>query len=123
MLHELGALDAERFCTRLELDPAECEMVAWLVKHHLLMSQTAQRKDLSDPVNIQDFAQTVGNTRYLDHLYLLTVADIAGTSPKLWNSWNVPFRQRWITYRSCCCKSICKPVWIPLKREPEKSRP
>ena len=84
---ELGALDAERFCTRLELEPAERELVAWLVKHHLLMSQTAQRKDLSDPVNIQDFAQMVGNTRYLDHLYLLTVADIAGTSPKLWNSW------------------------------------
>ncbi len=62
-------------------------MVAWLVKHHLLMSQTAQRKDLSDPVNIQEFAQIVGNTRYLDHLYLLTVADIAATSPKLWNSW------------------------------------
>jgi [protein-PII] uridylyltransferase len=84
---ELGALDAERFCIRLELEPAEIEMVAWLVKHHLLMSQTAQRKDLSDPVNIQDFAQTMGNTRYLDHLYLLTVADIAATSPKLWNSW------------------------------------
>jgi len=84
---ELGALDAERFCTRLELEPAECKMVAWLVKHHLLMSRTAQRKDLSDPVNIQDFAQTMGNTRYLDHLYLLTVADIAATSPKLWNSW------------------------------------
>jgi [protein-PII] uridylyltransferase len=51
------------------------------------MSQTAQRKDLSDPLNIQKFAETVGNTRYLDHLYLLTVADIAGTSPKLWNNW------------------------------------
>jgi len=84
---ELGALDAEQFCNRLELEPAETEMVAWLVKHHLLMSQTAQRKDLSDPVNIQEFAQIVGNTRYLDHLYLLTVADIAATSPKLWNSW------------------------------------
>ena len=55
--------------------------------HHLVMSQTSQRKDLSDPQNIQAFAELVGNTRYLDHLYLLTVADIAGTSPKLWNNW------------------------------------
>jgi [protein-PII] uridylyltransferase len=84
---ELGAVDAEAFCAGLELEPAEREMVAWLVRYHLLMSQTAQRKDLSDPVNVQKFAEVVGNTRYLDHLYLLTVADIAGTSPKLWNNW------------------------------------
>ncbi|MBT8057214.1 MAG: [protein-PII] uridylyltransferase [Xanthomonadales bacterium] len=84
---ELGAVDAEEFCKKLDIEPAERIMVAWLVRYHLLMSQTAQRKDLSDPVNIQDFAETVGNTRYLDHLYLLTVADIAGTDPKLWNNW------------------------------------
>jgi [protein-PII] uridylyltransferase len=84
---ELGAADAAQFCARLDIEPAEHEMVAWLVRHHLLMSQTAQRKDLSDPVNIQRFAELAGNTRYLDHLYLLTVADIAGTSPKLWNNW------------------------------------
>ena len=84
---ELGAADAAQFCAQLDIEPAEREMVAWLVRHHLLMSQTAQRKDLSDPVNIQQFAEAVGNTRYLDHLYLLTVADIAGTSPKLWNNW------------------------------------
>ena len=84
---ELGADDAEAFCAKLDIEPAERVMVAWLVRYHLLMSQTAQRKDLSDPVNIQEFAETVGNTRYLDHLYLLTVADIAGTDPKLWNNW------------------------------------
>ena len=84
---ELGAVDARRFCERLDIEPAEREMIAWLVEHHLLMSQTAQQKDLSDPVNIQQFAEVVGNTRQLDHLYLLTVADIAATSPKLWNSW------------------------------------
>jgi [protein-PII] uridylyltransferase len=83
----LGAVDAEEFCKKLDIEPAERVMVAWLVRYHLLMSQTAQRKDLSDPANIQDFAETVGNTRYLDHLYLLTVADIAGTDPKLWNNW------------------------------------
>jgi [protein-PII] uridylyltransferase len=84
---ELGSVDAAQFCAQLDLEPSERGMVAWLVRHHLLMSQTAQRKDLSDPVNIQEFAELVGNTRYLDHLYLLTVADIAGTSPQLWNNW------------------------------------
>jgi len=83
----LGEVDAHEFCARLDIEPAEREMVAWLVRQHLLMSQTAQRKDLSDPLNIQKFAEDVGNTRYLDHLYLLTVADIAGTNPKLWNNW------------------------------------
>ena len=84
---ELGAEDARRFCEKLEIEPSEREMIAWLVEKHLVMSQTAQRKDLSDPVNIQDFAETVGSTLFLDHLYLLTIADIAATSPKLWNSW------------------------------------
>jgi [protein-PII] uridylyltransferase len=84
---ELGAVDTEAFCAMLEIEPSEREMVSWLVRFHLMMSQTAQRKDLSDPQNIQEFAELVGNTRYLDHLYLLTVADIAGTSPKLWNNW------------------------------------
>jgi [protein-PII] uridylyltransferase len=84
---ELGAEDADEFCRRMDIEPPEREMVVWLVRYHLLMSQTSQRKDLSDPLNIQEFAEIVGNTRYLDHLYLLTVADIAGTSPKLWNNW------------------------------------
>jgi [protein-PII] uridylyltransferase len=62
-------------------------MIVWLVQQHLLMSRTAQRKDLTDPATIQEFAAIVGNTRYLDYLYLLTVADIAATSPQLWNNW------------------------------------
>jgi len=84
---ELGAVDAREFCSRLNLDPADVEMIVWLVQQHLLMSRTAQRKDLSDPDTIQEFAAIVGNARYLDHLYLLTVADISATSPQLWNSW------------------------------------
>jgi [protein-PII] uridylyltransferase len=84
---ELGAVDTEVFCAMLDIEPAEREMVVWLVRCHLAMSQTSQRKDISDPQNIQEFAELVGNTRYLDHLYLLTVADIAGTSSKLWNNW------------------------------------
>ncbi len=84
---ELGAEDAREFCQRLGLEPADTDLIAWLVQRHLLMSTTAQRKDLSDPDNIQAFAAVVGNMRYLDNLYLLTVADIAATNPKLWNAW------------------------------------
>jgi len=84
---ELGAVDAHQFCSRLNLDPADVEMISWLVRQHLLMSRTAQRKDITDPATVQEFAGIVGNTRYLDYLYLLTVADIAATSPQLWNNW------------------------------------
>jgi len=84
---ELGAVDAAEFCKRLDLEKDDRELVAWLVEQHLLMSRTAQRKDLSDPAVIQEFAAAVKTMHHLDHLYLLTMADIAATSPKLWNSW------------------------------------
>jgi [protein-PII] uridylyltransferase len=84
---KLGAVDARAFCSRLDIDESDAELISWLVLHHLLMSRTAQRKDLTDPAIIQEFAGIVGNTRNLDYLYLLTVADIAATNPKLWNSW------------------------------------
>jgi [protein-PII] uridylyltransferase len=83
----LGAVDAAEFCKRIDLDDEDRELVCWLVENHLVMSRTAQRKDLSDPTTIQDFATLTGTMRRLDHLYLLTVADIAATSPKLWNNW------------------------------------
>jgi [protein-PII] uridylyltransferase len=110
---ELGAVDAAAFCEMLEIEPAEREMVAWLVRHHLAMSQTAQRKDLSDPQNIQKFAELVGNTRYLDHLYLLTVADIAGTSPKLWNNWKN--KLLWELYLACG-DALRRGLENPIKR-------
>ncbi|MDX1554909.1 MAG: [protein-PII] uridylyltransferase [Xanthomonadales bacterium] len=84
---ELGARDAAEFCERLDLEHEDRDLVCWLVENHLVMSRTAQRKDLSDPATIQEFAAIVGTMRRLDHLYLLTKADIAATSPKLWNSW------------------------------------
>jgi len=84
---ELGALDAENFMTGLDMPAEDKRLVVWLVREHLLMSMTAQRQDISDPEVINDFAARVGEQRYLDHLYLLTVADIAATSPRLWNSW------------------------------------
>jgi [protein-PII] uridylyltransferase len=83
----LGARDARRFCREHELPPQDVDLVAWLVEHHLLMSSTAQKQDLSEPDVIASFARKVGNERRLTALYLVTVADIRGTSPKVWNNW------------------------------------
>ncbi|HEY9146317.1 MAG TPA: [protein-PII] uridylyltransferase [Thiobacillus sp.] len=84
---ELGAVDARRFCRQHGLDKADSELVAWLVDMHLVMSRTSQKEDISDPAVIAAFAARVGNARRLAALYLLTVADIRGTSPKVWNAW------------------------------------
>lgn len=84
---ELGAEDARAFCAAHAMATADAALVAWLVNHHLLMSTTAQRQDISDPEVVARFATRVGDREHLDFLYLLTVADIAGTSPKLWNAW------------------------------------
>ena len=83
----LGAVDAGLFCKQHGLSEADCALVAWLVDHHLTMSATAQKQDLSDPDVIAKFAATVGSERRLVALYLLTVADIRATSPKVWNAW------------------------------------
>ncbi len=83
----LGAVDARRFCRDHQLCPEDIELVAWLVRHHLTMSATAQKQDISDPVTIANFARLVADERHLVGLYLLTVADIRGTSPKVWNAW------------------------------------
>lgn len=84
---ELGSHDAAAFCRAHGLPAGDTALVAWLVRQHLLMSVTAQRQDISDPEVINRFAQRVADREHLDYLYLLTVADIAGTSPKLWNAW------------------------------------
>ncbi|WP_185266340.1 [protein-PII] uridylyltransferase [Halopseudomonas xiamenensis] len=84
---ELGALDATRFCQRHQLPAWDTHLVSWLVENHLIMSTTAQRKDISDPQVIHDFAVQMGNQVRLDYLYVLTIADINATNPNLWNSW------------------------------------
>ncbi len=83
----LGTVDARRFCSQHGLNKADRNLVAWLVESHLIMSSTAQKSDLSDPQVIETFAKRMGNERNLTALYLLTVADIRGTSPKVWNAW------------------------------------
>lgn len=83
---ELGAKDAWDFCKLHELSDYDAGLVSWLVEQHLLMSVTAQRKDIDDPVIIQEFATTMGDTIRLDYLYLITVADMRATNPKRWNS-------------------------------------
>jgi [protein-PII] uridylyltransferase len=84
---QLGKTDARRFCRSHGLSRDDTDLVAWLVEHHLVMSTTAQKQDLTDPEVIRAFARRVGEERRLVALYLLTVADIRGTSPKVWNAW------------------------------------
>lgn len=84
---ELGAIDAEEFCREHGLSEEDSELIVWLVGHHLVMSNVAQKQDIADPDVVAAFAKTVKDERHLTALYLLTVSDIRGTSPKVWNSW------------------------------------
>ncbi|KTD50628.1 protein-PII uridylyltransferase [Legionella rubrilucens] len=84
---ELGAEEAKAFAVRHQLIKEDADLVIWLVRHHLLMSQTAQRQDIYDPKTISLFCQHLPKPHYLDYLYLLTVADICATNHTLWNSW------------------------------------
>jgi [protein-PII] uridylyltransferase len=83
----LGATEVRRFCRSHGIERDDTRMIEFLVQEHLSMSNTAQKADLSDPDVIRAFAGKVGNKRRLTALYLLTVADIRGTSPKVWNAW------------------------------------
>jgi [protein-PII] uridylyltransferase len=84
---ELGAVDAEAFCLENGMSPYDARTVAWLVRNHLILSMTAQKKDISDPDVVSEFAAKIGDQLHLDYLYCLTVADVRGTNPRLWNSW------------------------------------
>lgn len=84
---EKGEKISKLFCRHHDLSEYDTNLVAWLVRHHLVMSWTAQKKDISDPAVIEEFAHKVGNQEMLDNIYLLTMADMRGTSPKVWNEW------------------------------------
>ncbi|MAV30191.1 MAG: [protein-PII] uridylyltransferase [Cycloclasticus sp.] len=84
---ELGMHDAIEFCQQHGYNAYDTKLVGWLVQNHLIMSMTAQRKDINDPAVVRKFASKIGSLEYLDYLYLLTVADIRATNPTLWNDW------------------------------------
>ena len=84
---QLGAVDARLFCERHFFDEPDTELVVWLVKNHLFMSSFSQKRDISDPREIQRFAEHMSTEERLDYLFALTVADINGTNPELWNAW------------------------------------
>ncbi len=84
---QLGAADAEGFCEGLGLDKYDVRLVGWLVKNHLVLSVTAQKKDIDDPNVIHEFSELVRDELHLKYLYVLTVADVRGTNPSMWNSW------------------------------------
>ena len=94
---ELGKQDAIKFCLSHGLSQADAELVGWLVSQHLLMSMTAQKKDISDPEVVAEFADKVGNVTYLNYLYVLTVADMNATNPQLWNSWRATLMRQLYT--------------------------
>lgn len=84
---QLGRTEVRKFCREHGIEKDDAKLIEFLVGEHLTMSHVAQKQDLSDPDVIQAFAKRVGNERNLTALYLLTVADIRGTSPKVWNAW------------------------------------
>jgi len=100
----LGKREAKRFCMQHMLSAEDSELVSWLVENHLIMSATAQKKDLSDPKIISCFASHVRNERRLAAIYLLTVADVRGTGPKIWNAWKGKLLEDlfWKTWRYLC---------------------
>ena len=108
---ELGAADAEQFCQQHGLSAFDTRLVVWLVRHHLFMSMTAQKKDIQDPEVITEFARFVGDQLHLDYLYLLTVADIRATNPKLWNNWRESLlRELYNTTRRSLRRGLDNPI-------------
>ncbi|QPH52653.1 [protein-PII] uridylyltransferase [Pontivivens ytuae] len=95
---ELGAEMAAEICPRLGLDEADTELVVWLVRHHLLMSDTAQKRDISDPRTVSDFAKTVASMERLRLLLVLTVCDIRGVGPNTWNNWKATLLRQLYSY-------------------------
>ncbi len=122
---ELGAVDAQAFCLEHGLSEYEAGLVAWLVRQHLALSMTSQKKDIHDPDVINEFATLVGDPLHLDYLYLLTVADVRGTNPELWNSWKAQlFRDLYLLTRRALRRGLENPIdrELLLKEKHEKAR-
>ncbi len=113
----LGSVDAEQFCVQHHLSKRDTQLVCWLVENHLLMSMTAQKKDIQDPDIIHSFAVEVPSQVHLDYLYVLTVTDIDATNPILWNTWRASLlRQLYLEARRALRRGIENPLdkdkWI-----------
>ncbi|MDD2723504.1 MAG: [protein-PII] uridylyltransferase [Methylovulum sp.] len=109
----VGEEIALQFCAQHKLSNHDSRLIAWLVRNHLIMSMTAQRKDISDADVIHEFAQGVGSVEYLNYLYLLTVADIRATNPELWNSWkDVLLKDLYNKTHSVLRKGLQNPVTL-----------
>ncbi|MDP2901724.1 MAG: [protein-PII] uridylyltransferase [Methylovulum sp.] len=107
----IGEEIARQFCIQHDLSTHDTKLVAWLVRNHLIMSMTAQRKDIGDADIIHEFAQHVGSIEYLNYLYLLTVADIRATNPELWNSWkDALLKELYTATHSALRKGLKNPV-------------
>lgn len=118
---ELGAADAIEFCRTHGFTERECNLVAWLIQNHLLMSMTAQKKDISDPDIVKEFAEKLGDMEHLDYLYSLTVADINATNPKLWNTWRASLMRQLYTHaRDDIRTGLGRPVEYQLLIEDTK---
>lgn len=114
---ELGAQDALAFCKHHHFSDRDTKLVSWLVEHHLLLSMTAQKKDIDDPEVIHEFATRIPSLTHLEYLYILTVCDIAATNPNLWNSWRATLLQQlYIETRRAIRRGLEQPVdrndWI-----------
>ncbi|TCM63827.1 UTP--GlnB (protein PII) uridylyltransferase GlnD [Acinetobacter calcoaceticus] len=118
---ELGAVDAIEFCRTHGFSERECNLVAWLINNHLLMSLTAQKKDISDPDVVKDFADKLGDMEHLNYLYSLTVADINATNPKLWNTWRSSLMRQLYTHaRDVIRMGLDRPVDYQMHIEETK---
>lgn len=119
---ELGAIDAVDFCEHHHFSDRDTKLVSWLVEHHLLLSMTAQKRDIDDPEVIHEFAKRIPSLTHLEYLYVLTVCDIAATNPNLWSSWRATLLQQlYIETRRAIRRGLDQPVdrndWIWATRQ------
>jgi len=119
----LGCADAQAFCERHHLSKNDTALVVWLVRNHLLMSVTAQRKDISDPEVIWEFARHIKTQEKLDHLFILTVADINATNPTMWNSWRASLmRQLYLETKRALRRGLDSPIDAAMQSDEHKQR-
>lgn len=119
---ELGAQDALEFCEHHHFSERDTRLISWLVEHHLLLSMTAQKRDIDDPEVIHEFAKLIPSLTHLEYLYILTVCDIAATNPNLWSSWRATLLQQlYIETRRAIRRGLEQPVdrneWIQATKQ------